>query len=443
VNVVGRLKQGEGSYAFALNSQGVAIAHPDSSLIGTAEKAAPSLLHSANPEMAAIARRMVKKEEGIELITIDGRPQYVVFTPLEQADWSIALVVPQNTIESNLYALNLLAVVLAMLLIFLLVAVWKQVQAFEKARIQTHQLNSALNSLQSTQAQLVHSEKMSSLGTMFAGIAHEINNPINFVDANIHHTENHVSDLLELINTYESIYSQPHPNIVDKLKDIDLDYIQSDLPKIFNSMRHGSDRIRDIVLGLRNFSRLDESSYKQVDLHSGLDNTLMLIQHQLESDKLPCPIKVYKYYGEIPPVYCCASELNQVFLSLLSNSIDALQMKSQRKLNPKTRNSDQSLKERIEGKELKIEISTAYLSPDFVQIQVSDNGCGISKEIKSQIFDPFFTTKSVGSGTGLGLAISHQIVVTQHKGKISCESIPNQGTTFTLEIPIGMSSDRR
>jgi two-component system, NtrC family, sensor kinase len=426
VNVVGCLKQGEGSYGFALNSKGIAIAHPDASLIGTAEKAAPSLLHSANLEMAAIAHRMVKKEEGIELITIDGRSQYVVFTPLQQVDWSIALVVPQNTIESNLNALNLLAAVLGILLIFLVIAVWKQVQAFEKTRIQTYQLNSALNSLQATQAQLVHSEKMSSLGKMVAGIAHEINNPINFVDANIHHTENHVSGLLELIYTYESIYPQPHPNIANKIEDIDLPYIQTDLPKIFKSMKHGSDRIRDIVLGLRDFSRLDESTYKHVDIHSGLDSTLMMIKHQLESNKIPYPIKVYTHYGEIPPVYCCASELNQVFLSLLSNSIDSLQAKYQLNHSP----------EKVEDPELRIEISTAYLSPDFIQIQVSDNGCGIPKEVIPQIFDPFFTTKAIGSGTGLGLAISHQIIVNQHKGQIFCESILGQGTTFTVKIPL-------
>lgn len=431
LDVVNRLKQGEGSYAFALNSQGEAIAHPDPQFVGTPEHPAHSLLQSPNVALAAIVRRMVDRQEGIELITIDGKSQYVVFSPLEQAEWSIALVVPQNTIESNLNALNILALVLAGLLGFGILATWRQVQAFENSKVQTAQLNLALGSLQTTQAQLIHSEKMSSLGKMVAGIAHEINNPINFVDANLNHTKHHIADLLDLIQTYQVSYPNPNSKIIDKVDEIDLPFIQDDLPKIMTSMKNGSDRIRDIVLSLRSFSRLDESAYKQVDLHQGIEDTLMLLQHRLKGDGYQEPIVLRKNYGELPLVYCYASEMNQVFLNLLSNSIDALTLP-----NRSTNSTDQRIAGHSAKTNLVIEISTKYVAPDCVRIQFSDQGCGIEADILPKIFDPFFTTKSVGAGAGLGLTISHQVVVNQHHGKLWCDSKSGKGTTFTLEIPV-------
>jgi two-component system, NtrC family, sensor kinase len=424
LDVVSCLKQGEGSYGFALNSQGVAIAHPDPKLVSTPESPAHSLLQSPNPALASIARRMVDREEGIELISMDGKNQYVVFSPLQQAEWSIALVVPQDAIESHLNALNILALVLGGLLGFGLLVAWQQVQAFEKSKIQTAKLNLALSSLQTTQAQLIHSEKMSSLGKMVAGIAHEINNPINFVDANLNHTDQHISNLLELIQAYQNTYPDPTPSIIDKVDEIDLPFIQDDLPKIMNSMKNGSDRIRDIVLSLRSFSRLDESAYKPVNLHQGIDDALMLLQHRLKGDGHQQPIVLSKKYGELPLVHCYASEMNQVFLNLLSNAIDALALP-----HPSTSSS-----QRIRGFE--IEILTESVTPSFVRIQIADHGCGIEADILPKIFDPFFTTKPVGSGTGLGLAISHQVVVNQHHGKLWCDSKPGEGTRFTLEIPV-------
>lgn len=458
LDVVESLKQGPDSYAFALNSQGVAIAHPDLSLVGTPERAAPSLLQSSNLQLATIARRMVHKQEGIELITLNGIRKYIIFTPLKQADWSIALVVSQEAIESNLDALNMLALVLGVLLVFVLWVAWKQVQAFERTRLQTEQLNSALRSLKSTQSQLIHSEKMSSLGKMVAGIAHEINNPINFIHANIDHAEHHTAELLALIEAYQSTnlpsHAQNNAQIVNQINEIDLPFIQTDLPKIFNSMKHGSDRIRDIVLGLRNFSRLDESSCKLVDLSSGMDNALMILRHRLEGDGRYATIQVERHYANIPLIYCCAGDLNQVFLSLLSNAIDALQaifrpieshgiesygmgshgmgsdVGSPREISNVMDVSDIV----VRPQDLKIVILIEEVA-DGVRIQVSDNGCGIPQAIQSQIFDPFFTTKPVGQGTGLGLAISHQVVVNQHHGKLWCDSIEGQGTTFTVEIP--------
>jgi len=282
-------------------------------------------------------------------------------------------------------------------------------------------LQEALQELQRTQTQLIQSEKMSSLGQMVAGIAHEINNPINFIHGNIAHANEYVKDLLDLINIYQQEYPAPSPTVKDKVEEIDIDFLTEDLPKILSSMKVGSSRIRNIVLGLRNFSRLDESEMKPVDIHEGIDNTLMILQHRLKEKSDFPEIQVIKKYGKLPEVRCYAGQLNQVFMNILSNAIDALE--------------DSMVSEKTTDYPT-VCILTELTASNTLRIRFSDNGSGMTETVQQKIFDPFFTTKSVGSGTGLGLSISYQIVVNKHKGNLTCNSKLGEGTEFVIEIPI-------
>ena len=283
------------------------------------------------------------------------------------------------------------------------------------------QLELTLQELQFTQAQLIQAEKMSGLGQLVAGIAHEINNPISFIYGNLTPANDYVESLIELINLYQKFYPQSPPEIEDKLADMDFDFLIADLPKILDSMNVGAQRIREIVLSLRNFSRLDESEMKPVDIHSGIDSTLLMLQHQLTSNDIYPPIEVIKEYGKLPKVSCYASELNQVFINIIGNAIDALRQK------PK--NSEKEDKP-------KISIHTSLKNDRNVLITIADNGIGISKSVLNKIFDPFFTTKPVGSGTGLGLSTSYSIVVKKHGGKLSCRTTDSQETEFLIELPL-------
>lgn len=290
-------------------------------------------------------------------------------------------------------------------------------------------LQQALQELQRTQTQLIQSEKMSSLGQMVAGIAHEINNPINFIHGNIAHANEYVKDLLDLITVYQQEYPHPSPIVKDKVEEIDMDFLTEDLPKILYSMKVGSSRIRNIVLGLRNFSRLDESEMKPVDIHEGIDNTLMILQHRLK-EKSDCPeIEVIKEYGMLPEVSCYAGQLNQVFMNILSNALDALEESILNNQKSTVQNSGLLTKPQIR-------IFTELTDSNTVRIRFVDNGLGMTEAVRQKIFDPFFTTKSVGSGTGLGLSISYQIVVDKHKGLLTCDSTLGQGTEFVIEIPL-------
>jgi predicted ATPase/signal transduction histidine kinase len=293
-------------------------------------------------------------------------------------------------------------------------------QKVEARTIQIQETNdnliATLSELKQTQTQLIQTEKMSSLGQMVAGFAHEINNPVNFIHGNLKHADDYFQDVLGLVACYQTHYPQPVPEVVDYLEDIDLDYMIGDLPKLFSSMRMGTDRIREIVLSLRNFSRLDESMSKKVDVHEGLESTLLLLNHRVKSG-----ITVVKQYTEIPKLTCYAAPLNQVFMNLFSNAIDAL-----------------SETKKLESDwQPTISISTE-LTESTVVIRIADNGSGIPEKIRSKIFDPFFTTKPIGSGTGLGLSISYQIIVDKHKGNISCQSKLGEGTEFTIELPISI-----
>ncbi|MBE9201994.1 PAS domain S-box protein [Nodularia sp. LEGE 06071] len=290
-------------------------------------------------------------------------------------------------------------------------------QAEIKLQQQTQDLENTLYELQRTQSQLIHSEKMSSLGNMVAGIAHEINNPVNFIHGNLSPASQYVQDLLRLIKLYELHFPHPPEEIKSEIAAIDLKFLKEDLIKLLNSMQVGTDRIREIVLSLRNFSRLDEAEFKQVNIHEGLDSTLMILQNRLKARPHHPEILVIKEYGRIPAVQCYPGQLNQVFMNILSNAIDVLE-------------------EVFVGDKRQINIITEIVNTNRIAIRIADNGQGISQKTLDKVFDPFFTTKEVGKGTGLGLSISYQIIVDKHRGHLSCNSIPGEGAEFVIEIPI-------
>ncbi|MEH2174081.1 ATP-binding protein [Nostoc sp.] len=286
------------------------------------------------------------------------------------------------------------------------------------AQLQAQQLENTLRELQTTQVQLIQTEKMSSLGRMVAGLAHEINNPVNFIHGNFNHLNNHVNCLLNLIQLYQQEHPDSYSLFEEKIGDFNLDFIVDDLPKILSSMRIGTDRIRDIVLSLKNFSRLDQSEKKAVNIHEGIESTLLLLNHRLQPK-----IEIIKKYGNLPPVQCYPAQLNQVFMNILSNSIDAL-LELDRQI------------------QKQIVIQTEVTKLETVIITFRDNGDGIDSEIQSKIFDPFFTTKPINKGTGLGLAISHQII-EKHQGNIQLKSELAHGTEFTIEIPIALAVNHK
>ncbi|WP_353929148.1 DUF3365 domain-containing protein [Okeanomitos corallinicola TIOX110] len=291
-----------------------------------------------------------------------------------------------------------------------------------KVAVRTAEIEKTLQELQITQTQLIQAEKMSSLGQLVAGIAHEINNPLSFISGNINHAEMYTQDLLKLIELYQKNYPQADPNIQKYMQKIDLDFIYEDLPSLLNSMKIGSDRIDQIVLNLRNFSRLDQAEMKPVNIHEGIDSTLVILQHRLKSNSNHPDISIIKKYGELPSVECNAGQINQVLMNIISNAIDAL-------------NSQSENNQKFDFIP-KILIETTRINTQFVQINISDNGSGMTEKVKSQIFNPFFTTKSIGKGTGLGLSISYKIVVERHQGSICCESELEKGTTFSIQLPI-------
>ena len=287
----------------------------------------------------------------------------------------------------------------------------------EELRQKNQDLQETLVQLQRTGAQLIQTEKMSSLGRMVAGIAHEINNPISFIGGNIGHAREYFGDLLELLALYEEESPLKLETIQEKTEEINLEFLREDLEKIFNSMQNGSERIKNIVLGLRNFSRLDEADRKQVDIHEGLENTLTIVQHRLKEEGERPEIAIVKNYGKLPLVNCYAGQLNQVFLHIISNAIDVLS------------SSDS-------GHNPAIRIDTETGDAQSVRIRIADNGPGMSEGVRQKVFDPFFTTKPVGRGTGLGLSISYQIVTEQHGGQLHCASQPGRGTEFAIALPI-------
>lgn len=304
------------------------------------------------------------------------------------------------------------------------------------------QIKQALRELKHTQTQLIQTEKMSSLGQLVAGVAHEINNPVNFIYGNIAHADSYFCDLLRLIELYQEQYADPSPEIKDLIEEIELDFLLKDTPKILTSMQIGAERIREIVVSLRNFSRLDESEMKFADIHEGIDSTLLILQNRLKEKPGRQAINVIKEYGNLPQIECYPGQLNQVFMNLLANAIDVLENQpSPRTITIRTELAAGNLKKEEGGRiidSIHPDSSTLHQvnHPEFIVIQIADNGPGMPPEVRHQIFDPFFTTKPVGKGTGLGLSISYQIVVQKHGGFLKCLSAPEQGATFVVEVPV-------
>ncbi|MEH2388858.1 MAG: GAF domain-containing protein [Nostoc sp.] len=297
----------------------------------------------------------------------------------------------------------------------------QQAELLEQTQRQKEEITQTLKELQHTQSQLIQSEKMAGLGQLVAGVAHEINNPISFIYGNITYVNEHTENLFKLLKLYQKEYPKATGEIQKQAAAVDLDFISDDLPKILASIKMGANRISQLVLSLRIFSRLDEAGIKAIDLHEGIDSTLLILQHRLQSQSNSFAIEVVKQYGELPPVVCYAAQMNQVFMNILNNAIDALE------------NSATS------GKIIdnpKIWIRTEVIEGDTILIWIADNGCGIPEMTRSRIFEPFFTTKQPGQGTGLGLSISYQIIVEKHGGNIKCVSEPGNGCEFWIEIPM-------
>lgn len=296
----------------------------------------------------------------------------------------------------------------------------------------TQHLETTLRELQRAQTQLVQSEKMSSLGLLVAGVAHEINNPVNFIYGNLIHADEYIEQILELVQLYQQYYPKPAPEIAAHVEAIDLEFITEDLPMLLASMKLGTERIREIVRSLRIFSRIEESQMKPVNIHEGIDSTLLILHNRLKAKPNRREIKIIKEFGNLPQVECYASKLNQVFMNLIGNAIDALEENSE-----VTNLGSEPFLNQSEATPIPtIQIRTSVVNNDSVAIAISDNGCGMTPEVKAHLFDPFFTTKPVGSGTGLGLAISHQIIVEKHGGHLTCVSEIGKGSEFLIHIPI-------
>jgi signal transduction histidine kinase len=367
-----------------------------------------------------------------EMQSIEG--YRVIHTNLQNVPWNFVLWIPEHqlwltTIHSSFWSSIVPWVGLMTVLVLITVEVRRREITQRALHLQSNELATALAQLKQTQSRMIQNEKMSSLSQLVGGIAHEINNPANFIHGNLKPAQDYVQSLLQLIELYEKQFPESHfPDryvpIADLADDIDLDFIKADLPLIMESMGNGTHRIREIVLLLRNFARMDEAALKTVDLHEGLESTIALMRHRfLSNDRRP-EVTMKKLFSNLPPIECYAGQLNQVFMALIGNAIDAINTCSS---------------EHFKTHPPALEVSTTLLENDRIQIQISDNGPGIPASIQDRIFDPFFTTKAVGQGTGLGLAIAHQVITERHSGTLICSSpmAPHSpGTIFTLTLPL-------
>ncbi|MEH2164354.1 MAG: GAF domain-containing protein [Nostoc sp.] len=353
-------------------------------------------------------------------------PRNETFVPIRQGEKLWGLLVAYQNSQPRYWKeeeINLLAQVAVQFGIAI-----QQAELLEQTKRQTLELTQTLQELKQTQSRLIQGEKMAGLGKLIAGVAHEINNPVGFIFGNLIHLDKYTQELLNVVNLYRQ-NSSLLPSVQDQIDKTDLDFLIEDLPKTLESMKVGTERICDIVLSLRNFSRTDEAEFKAVDIHEGLDSTLLILGHRLKNNNERPAIEIVKEYANLNLLECYPAQLNQVFMNLISNSIDALEEKfqtiQQRYLN---------LSQMCPIIPLTIWISTQATNNQVV-IRIADNGLGIPEEVRSHMFDPFFTTKAPGKGTGLGLSISYQIIVEKHHGQIKCSSKPGEGTEFLIEIP--------
>jgi len=287
------------------------------------------------------------------------------------------------------------------------------------------EVSKAYEDLQQMQIKLIQSEKMSGLGQLAAGIAHEINNPINFIAGNLGHAQEYAHNLLKILRLYQEDYVNPTPRIQAAIDEIELEFLEEDFIKILKSINLGTQRIQEIVKSMRIFSRVDEAEVKTVNIHEGIDSTLTLLHHRLKAKPDHPEIELIKEYGQLPQVECHAGQLNQVFMNIISNAIDALDESNQQR----------SFAE-IQQDPNRIQISTKVIDDNWVAIHISDNGRGVCETVGPKLFDPFFTTKPIGKGTGLGLSISYQIIVEKHGGRLYCQPVSGKGIEFVIEIPI-------
>ncbi|MDZ7960200.1 MAG: MHYT domain-containing protein [Aulosira sp. DedQUE10] len=294
-------------------------------------------------------------------------------------------------------------------------------------REQALKLEQALKELQQTQAKLFHTEKISSLGQLVAGIAHEVNNPVNFISGNLFYANQYIQDLTKLLNLYNQKFPQPGDDIAKEIAAMDLEYLLADLPKIISSMQLGTERIQEIMQSLRNFSRVDGTAKKTADIHEGIEATLMILQHRLQANSNRPEIQVVKQYGTLPQIECYVGQLNQVFMNLLANAIDALEES----------NNGKNFAEILQHPNM-IKITTSA-EDGYAIVKITDNGSGMPEAVRLQLFDAFFTTKPEGKGTGLGLAISHQIITDTHNGSLQCFSTLDKGTEFIIQIPLAIA----
>ncbi len=379
-------------------------------------------------EILVLDNATLSSDFAADIYIVKQKPKSVLCIPIINQSQLSAIAYLENNLTTSAFTnerveiLRLLASQAAISLenALLYTSVEQKVQERTKEiEIKNQHLEQTLYKLQSTQDQLIQTEKMSSLGQIVAGVAHEINNPVSFIYGNVGYANQYLEELVDLIKIYQGAYPTPKIQVQERIEEIDLDFLIEDLKKLLKSMHMGAERIRNIVLSLRNFSRLDQAQMIAVDIHEGIDNTLLILQHRFTKNKRNLNINLRKNYGKLPPITCYASQLNQVFMNLISNSIDAL---------------EESF-EQIENQLPQITITTK-LANEQVIIAIADNGPGISQKVQERIFDPFFTTKPVGSGTGLGLSISFQIIVNKHKGQLDCISQVGEGTEFMIKIPV-------